>query len=119
VNELNWFWIGLAVAIPSLVGGLAAYPFWLKNEPIFGNLVGTAIIFGTAIGLVMRERVELDRLAQQCVDQGLVCFPRPSAFMRYAVYAFIALFEVVALFSVSLKVESRVRNRGYAPEWRT
>ena len=47
-----------------------------------------------------------------------MCWPDPSAFARYAIYAFIALFEVIMLFSVSLKVETKVRRRGYAPEWR-
>ena len=45
-------------------------------------------------------------------------YPTPSAFARYAIYAFIALFEVMGLFSLSLKVETKIRRRGYAPEWR-
>ena len=90
----------------------------LAGEPIFGNLAGTAVIFGSAIGLILRERLELDRIVQQCLDQGFTCWPDPSAFTRYAIYAFIALFEVMALFLVSLKIEEKVRRRGYAPEWR-
>ena len=118
MHELSWFWIALALTVPPLLGGLVALPFWLKSEPIFGNLAGTAVIFGAAIGFILRERVELDRLAQDCLDRGFVCWPDPSAFARYAIYAFIALFEVIVLFSVSLKVETKVRRRGYAPEWR-
>jgi hypothetical protein len=118
VNELSWFWIALALTVPPLLGGLVALPFWLRSEPIFGNLAGTAVIFGAAIGLILRERVELERLAQACLDRGFVCWPEPSAFARYAIYAFIGLFEVIALFSLSLKVETKVRRRGYAPEWR-
>jgi hypothetical protein len=76
------------------------------------------VIFGTAIGLIMREHVMLERLAQACLDQGQVCWPEPTAFSRYAIYAFIALVEVMVLFSVSLTVERKVRRRGYAPEWR-
>ena len=118
MNELSWFWIALALTVPPLLGGLVALPFWLRSEPIFGNLAGTAVIFGAAVGLILRERVELDRLAQDCLDRGFFCFPDPSAFTRYAIYAFIALFEVMVLFSISLKVEEKVRRRGYAPEWR-
>jgi len=118
MNELSWFWIALALIVPPVVGGLVALPLWLRGEPIFGNLVGTAVIFGAAIALILRERVELDRLAQRCLDQGFYCFPEPAAFTRYAIYAFIALFEVMALFSVSLKVEEKIRRRGYDPEWR-
>ena len=118
MQNLNWYWIAFALSVPGLVGGLIAIPLWLRGEPIFGNLAGTAVIFGAALGLILRERVELDRLALRCLDQGYVCWPDPSAFTRYAIYAFIGLFEVIALFSVSLKVEARIRRRGYAPEWR-
>ena len=100
------------------MGGLVALPIWLKGEPILGNLAGTAVIFGAAIALIVRERGALDRLAQQCLDEGFMCWPDPSAFTRYAIYAFIGLFEVIALFSVSLKVEANIRRRGYDPEWR-
>jgi hypothetical protein len=118
VHELSWFWIALALIVPTLAGGLVAFPFWLKGEPIFGNIAGTAVIFGGAVALIMRERVELDRLARGCLDQGFVCWPEPSAFTRFAIYAFIALFEVIALFSLSLRVETKIRRRRYDPEWR-
>ena len=118
LNGLNWTWIALALTVPGLVGVLIAAPLWLKGQPILGNLAGTAIIFGAGVGLILRERVELDRLAMECLDRGYFCFPDPSAFTRYAIYAFIALFEVMVLFTVSLKVEEKVRRRGYAPEWR-
>jgi hypothetical protein len=118
MNGLNWSWIALALTVPPLAGGLVALPLWLRGEPIFGNLAGTAVIFGAAIALIMRERVELDRLMQRCLDQGFVCWPEPSPFTRYAIYSFIALFEVILLFSLSLKVEAKIRRRGYAPEWR-
>lgn len=118
MNGLNWFWIGLAIVAPSAAGLLAAWPLWQKGQPIFGNILGSSVIFGAAVGLIFRERVEIERFGQQCLDQGTVCWPAPSAFTRFAVYAFIALVEIMMLFSVSLRIEHRVRRRGYAPEWR-
>jgi hypothetical protein len=118
VTDLSWFWIAFAVIVPPLAAAMAAWPPWLKGQPILGNLAGTAILFGSAIGLILRERVALDRVAQACLDRGFVCPPDPSAFARYAIYAFVGLFEVMILFYVSLHVETRVRRRGYAPEWR-
>lgn len=103
---------------PPAVSLLAAYPFWRKGGMIFGNIVGTAIIFGTAFSLIMREYVEIDRAVQACLDDGNVCWPVPGAFTRFAIYAFIGLAEVFALFTLSLAVEKRVRDRDYAPEWR-
>jgi len=118
LNELSWFWIALMLTVPPLMGVLVAFPIWRTREIILGNLAGTALIFGAAFALISREYVELDRLTRMCLDSGFVCWPEPSAFMRYAIYAFIALIEVFALFTLSLRVERRIRNRDYAPEWR-
>jgi hypothetical protein len=118
VNHLSWNWIVLMLTAPPVVSLLAAFPFWRKGGMIFGNIVGTAIIFGTAFSLIMREYVELDRITQACLDTGDICFPEPSAFTRFAVYAFIGLFEVFSLFALSLRVERKMRDRDYSPEWR-
>lgn len=103
---------------PPAASLLAAWPFWRKGGMIFGNIVGTAIIFGTAFSLIMREYVEIDRAVQACLDADYVCWPEPGAFTRFAIYAFIGLAEVFALFTVSLRVEKRMRDRDYSPEWR-
>jgi hypothetical protein len=103
---------------PPLAGALVAFPIWRTKQVILGNLAGTVVIFGSALGLIMREYVQLDRLTRACLDAGFVCWPEPSAFARFAIYAIIALIEVFGLFAVSLRVEDRIRNRHYAPEWR-
>jgi hypothetical protein len=118
MNGFNWFWIAVAASGPAVGGLMVAYPIWRLNQPILGNLAGSAVIFGIAIALIMREHVTLDRLVQACLSQGFTCWPDPPAFTRYAVYAGIALMQVMALFSVSLRVEHRLRRRGYDPEWR-
>jgi hypothetical protein len=82
------------------------------------NIAGSVAIFGAALLLIIRESVAIDQLTRVCLDAGRTCFPNPSGFTRYAIYAFIALFDVFALFTVSLSVEHRVRRRGYDPEWR-
>ena len=91
------------------------------GEMILGNIAGTILIFGSALILMFVEYSELDRLTQGCIATATandVCFPVPSAFARYAIYACMALGEVFALFLWSLKVEQRIRNRDVAPEWR-
>jgi len=118
VNELSWRWIAVMLTAPPIVAVAAAIPCWRQRQMILGNLAGTAVCFAAALGLIMRERIELDLLSQQCLDAGVLCWPHPSAFTRYAIYAFIALVEVMLLFTVSLRVEHKVRRRGYAPEWR-
>ena len=118
MEGLNWNWIALGATVPPVVALLVALPFWWKEQPIFGNLAGTAVIFGSAFALIMREHMQIERLVFACLDGGLPCFPNPPAFTRFAVYAFVGLIEVIALFTLSLKVEHRRRRRGYSPEWR-
>ncbi len=115
---LNWYWISVELTVAPLASLLVALPFWRKGGMIFGNIAGTCVLFGTAFGLIFREHFELDRIVRACLDSGAVCWPEPSAFTRFAIYAFIALVEVIALFSLSLVIEKRMRNRDYAPEWR-
>ena len=118
MTGLSWNWIALGATVPPIIGLLAAFPFWWKDQPIFGNLAGTAVIFASAFALIMREHFIIERSVNACLDAGIPCFPDPPAFTRYAIYAFVALFEVIALFMLSLKVEHRRRRRGYSPEWR-
>ena len=118
VNELNWLWIAIAVTVPMLAGLLVAWPIWLTSQPILGNIAGSIVIFSAAIGFIMREHAELDRIVQACIEQGTTCWPTPSAFTRFALYAFIGLAQVIALFTISISVETRQRRRAYAPEWR-
>jgi hypothetical protein len=117
MNELNWFWIALALTAQPVAGLLAAVPFWRSGQSTLGSISGTAVIFASAIGLILREYVELDRVTQQCLEAGTTCWPQPSAFTRFAIYAFIGLIEVFALFTLSLVVEERIRRRNYARQW--
>jgi hypothetical protein len=118
MEGVSWFWIAVMVTAPPFAGVLVALPLWRGGQPMLGNVAGTMVIFGAALGLILRESVELDGVARACLDAGVVCWPQPTAFMRYAIYASIGLFEVLGLFAFGLKVEERVRNRAYAPEWR-
>jgi len=116
--DLSWNWIALMATAPPIVGLLVAWLAWRRSEMILGNLAGTIVIFGAGIALIVRESIEINGRVAQCLDAGYTCWPEPSAFVRYAIYAAIALVEVIALFSWSLRVERQMRNRHYAPEWR-
>lgn len=117
-NELSWRWIALMATVPPVLALLVAAPVWRTKQMILGNLIGTAVIVAAAMGMILRESVELERITRRCLDSGYTCWPDPSAFMRYAIYAGLALLEVFALFTFSLKVEDNLRKRHYAPEWR-
>lgn len=118
MDQLSWFWIGLELTVLPLAAFLVAWPIWRRSEPILGNVFATAIIFAAAFGLIWREHIEIDRIVQACLDAGTACWPEPSAFTRFGIYAFIALAEVFVVFTLSIRVEERIRRRGYAPEWR-
>jgi hypothetical protein len=119
MNDLSWRWIALMLIVPLPLAMLAASPIWRRREMILGNILGSVLIFGTAFALIFRESVVLDAARQSCFDAGgIVCWPTPGAFVRYAIYASIGLLEVIGLFVASLSVEKRMRERDYAPEWR-
>ena len=99
---------------PPAAGVAVAYPLWRKNEMILGNIAGTIVIFSAAVALILREHVELDRVTRACLDAGYTCWPDPSAFARFAIYAGIGMMEVFALFTYSLRVEERIRRQRYA-----
>jgi hypothetical protein len=117
VDRLNWLWIALMCTAPLPLAAAVATLLWRRSEPNLGNLAGTLVIFSSALGFILRESVTLNRLTRQCLDAGVTCWPQPSAFSRYAIYAAIGLLEVIALFLLSLNVERRMRRRHYAPEW--
>lgn len=108
----------MAAVVPFLAGLIVAWAIWLTGQPILGNIAGSIVIFGAAIGMIMREHTDLDRVVQACIEQGTTCWPTPSAFTRFAIFAFIGLAQVIVLFTVSISVETKQRRRGYAPEWR-
>ncbi len=118
LNTLSWYWIAVAFTLQPVFGLLAALPFWWTRHTTFGSIVGTGVIFASAIGLILREYVDMDRIVRQCLDAGFVCWPEPSAFTRCAIFAFIGLVQVFGLFSLGLMIDERVRRRSYAPEWR-
>jgi hypothetical protein len=117
VRELSWYWISMGAAVPTVVGLLLAFLFWRKGQIIFGNIVGTGVMFTTGFALIFREYGEIDIIVQRCIDAGYTCYPEPSAFTRFAIYAFVALLEVFLLFYTSIRFEERLRRRDYAPEW--
>ena len=118
LDRLSWSWIAIMAIGPPIAAALLAAVPWRKNEIILGNVAGTIPIFGTAIALILRESFVLDHLVRECIDAGVVCTPRPTAFARYAIYASIGLVQVVALFLISLRVERAIRERRYSAEWR-
>ncbi len=118
VTGLNWYWIAMAMIVPLVGGLLLAWPIWLTGQPILGNIAGTIVVFGSAVLLIMREHAELDLVVQACIEAGTTCWPSPSAFTRFAIYAFIGLAQVIVLFTVSISVDTKQQRKRYAPEWR-
>jgi hypothetical protein len=116
--ELNWFWISVMLVAPLPVALLVAWPIWRFEQPLLGNLAASAVIYGFAIALILRESIELRRIAEACLAVQTTCWPSPSEFTRDVIYASIALAHVIVVFLISLRFEERLRRRNYAPEWR-
>jgi hypothetical protein len=119
VTGLSWNWIVVMLTGPFLAACAVAFPVWKTKQFVLGNLAGTAVIVTAALALILRESAEIDRITRRCLDAGFTCWPTPSGFTRYAIYAGIGLLESIAVFMLSLNVERRIRNQHYAPEWRS
>jgi len=118
VTGLSWGWIALMAVVPPIGGLLVALPVWRTRQMILGNLAGSVVIFGSALAMIVRESIEIRLATAACLDAGFTCFPMPSAFARYAIYASLGMLEVFALFLASLSAEDRMRRRHYDPQWR-
>jgi hypothetical protein len=117
MTELNWSWILLSLTAPPALGFLVAWAIWKTNQIILGNVAGTGVIFAAAIAFIFREQAEIEAVVNACLEAGTACFPEPSAFIRFAIYACIGMAQVFVLFMLSLRYEMRLRRRDYAPEW--
>jgi hypothetical protein len=118
MSDLNWSWIALSLTGPPALAFLLAWAIWQTKQIILGNVAGTGVIFAAAIAFIFREQAEIEDAVNACLDAGTACFPEPSAFVRFAIYACIGMAQVFALFMLSLRYEMRQRRRDYAPEWR-
>jgi hypothetical protein len=118
MDHPDWVRIAVMCVLPLVLALPTASVLWRKGDVALGNIAGMGIIFVIALWLILLEYGELGRWTQACLDQGHVCEPTPSSFVRYSIYAAIGMIEVFVLFGVSLKVEEQNRNSGYAPEWK-
>jgi hypothetical protein len=118
MDHPNWLRIAVMCVLPLVLALPAASALWRKGDRELGNIAGMGIIFVIAVWMILMEYADLGHWTQACLDAGHVCNPSPSGFIRYAIYAGIGVLEVFVLFAVSLKLEERERNSGYAPEWR-
>lgn len=118
MTGLSWNLIAIMVTVPLPLGLLVAWPMWRAGQIILGNLAGSAIVFALACVMIFKEHADLDRVTQGCIDAGVTCWPEPTAFMRFAIFACIGMLEVFVIFLVSTAVDHRVRRRRYSPEWR-
>ena len=87
MTGLRWEWIAVMAIVPPIGGVLAALPVWRTGQMILGNLAGSIVILGSALALIVRESIEIRLATAACLDAGFTCFPTPSAFARYAIYA--------------------------------
>lgn len=113
--------IAAALTAPTGLAFLAAWPFWVKaKETIVGNTIGALIVTMSVFGLIAREYIDIERARRRCEEltRGVCAADTAGAFMKFAIYGFIGLAEIVALFVVADLIEHRRKERQYASEWR-
>jgi hypothetical protein len=115
---LSWYWLGLAMVVPTAAGFAIALPFWFARHATFGNVVGSGVMLLGALLSIGREFQALRALREAAVKTGHAWHPVPDEFTRYAIYAGIGFAEVFLLFTVSIWVDEAIRRRGRARAWR-
>ena len=118
MSELSWFWIAVALTVPPVVGTAWSHSRSGCRNNRFSAIWPHVIIFGAAIALIGREHIELERITQACLDQGRTCWPNLERLRTLRDLRVHCALRGDGAFSLSLKVETRIRRRGYAPEWR-
>jgi len=116
VIGMRWWPIALAIALPTIAALLVARLFW-RTDSTVGNIIGSAVIAIAMIGFIAREYTDLDQQRRACLARQQACAARPQDFNRYAVYASIGFVEVIAVYTVGLWFEERVRRRGRSADW--
>jgi hypothetical protein len=108
---MNWWMIAAAVILPPPAAFFAARPLWRRGRTELGNVLGTAVLLLFAIAFGGNEYVIVERLRAACD-----CALRPTPFMRFATFVYIAFAEVIALYWLSLIVTERAERGQY---WQT
>jgi formate hydrogenlyase subunit 3/multisubunit Na+/H+ antiporter MnhD subunit len=115
---LVWGWIVQAALIPPPIAFPMAWLLWRYASTMIGNVVGCALLFGTTVAAIGREYFALQALTRTCIAQEIPCPIKPDAFTRFAIYAFIGMFQIAALYTIGLWREERARRGSFSPEWR-
>ena len=110
-STLNWLWVATAILVPTLIGVLAALPFWRRADPAFGSAIGAGVALAGVMLLFGREFLELMAFEAACKADDVPCRSRPGAFMRGAIYAFVAFGDVALVYLAGLLVSERRRRR--------
>lgn len=116
--EINGSVILAAVTIPMIIAVLAAVPFWRRSIGTYGAVVGAALLALAALAFFLWDGVTITRALNACNAAGVLCPVKPTAFVRFAVFAFIAMGQTMTLFVIDLRLEQRRQQREFATEWR-
>jgi hypothetical protein len=38
-ESVSWFWITVALTVPTVLAAIVALPFWIKFDPVIGNVL--------------------------------------------------------------------------------
>ena len=104
---MSWSQILIALALPTALGLLVAWPFWHWKQIIVGNAVGAGVAFALTLGLIGLSYVTQQRENEQCAAGLIHCVSRVDAHMPFLLYALIGIVDACAIFWIGLIVEER------------
>jgi len=107
--DLNWWRIGLAFVVPTLLGWVVARLFWRRRraDTMMGSVLGGGAIFAAILIFFAGEYIEITRF--QIAFAGVPYKVRLGEFNRFVIYAFIGFFDVASVYLLGLSHEERQR----------
>jgi hypothetical protein len=108
--EVNWYRIAAASTVPIVVAAPIIAFCWQKRRVMTGTLLGSGVFFLGFVFFAAWDFAEALNYARPITD--------PSEFTKIAVYGFVAMLQVMALFLVSQATEKRIRDSERDPVWR-
>ena len=110
--EMSIAWLAVGLVLPLAAGLVVAYPLWKRRvSDDMGSIAASGVVFVFAVLFIAREYGEVLAATSRCLAASYACRFRPEPFVRYAIYAGIAMAQVFAIFSVGLAMEERQRRR--------
>ena len=114
---MSWGWITLSAVLPLPFAIGVARLVW-RRDLMTGNVAGSAVILAATVFFMGHEYMAIQQTVASCGGLIATCNGGPDPFTRMAPYAFTGFVDVIVIYVLGLRFDTKIQNSTYAPEWR-